>query len=632
MAHSASSPLSMRFGPFEFDGDAGELRKQGQRINLHGQPLEILTVLLERAGQVVSRDELRARLWPSDTFVDFDHSLNAAVNKLREALGDSAESRHFIETIPRRGYRFSAAVEITANSSAPANPQQSTALASAGSRNVRWSVRRVAPAMAIVLLAASVVAAIVALRRPAVPPISSIAVLPFTNLSGDPSQEYFADGMTDTLITDLAQIQALRVISRTTAMQYKATKKTLPEIARQLHVEVIVEGSVQRSGDRVRVTAELVHAPSDRPLWAQSYERELRDVLTLENEVARAIVQQIHGKVKPEELVRIRTSHPVDPEAQEDYLKGLYYWGQRPLGLQKGIGFFQQALERDPTYAPAYAGLALSYATMGSWENGSLPPRETMPKAKAAAEKALELDDTLSQAHAALAYVHLHYDWDWTAADKEFRRSFRLNNNDPTAHHWYSHFLTVVGRNTASLAESKRALELDPLDPGISIHLAWFYYYAGQYDEVIAKSNEVIAAAPQSFWPHFDLGLAYEQKGMFEQAISEFGKAREMSPASTFVIAALGHTHAMARQHAKAMQVLVDLFEMSKRSYVPAFDVAVVYAGIGDSKSALLWLEKALEERSGWLVYLKYDPRFEPLHSDFRFQNIVRRVGPDCWN
>lgn len=346
MANSTSSLPSMRFGPFEFDADAGELRKGGQRINLHGQPLEILAVLLERAGQVVSRDELRTRLWPSDTFVDFDHSLNAAVNKLREALGDSAVSPQFIETIPRRGYRFSAVIRKTPNSAVSANAQQPVALASAGLAEARRRRHRVTLAIAIALLTVSLTVGIFALRRPAVPAVSSIAVLPFSNLSRDSSQEYFADGMTDTLITDLAQIQALRVISRTTAMQYKATKKTLPQIAQQLGVEAVVEGSVQRSGDHVRVTAELVYAPRDRLLWAQSYERDLRDVLALENEVAQAIVKQIHGQLKPGVLARSHAIRPVDPEAQEDYLKGLYYWARRPMGLQKGIGFFQRALER----------------------------------------------------------------------------------------------------------------------------------------------------------------------------------------------------------------------------------------------------------------------------------------------
>ncbi|HWW18089.1 MAG TPA: winged helix-turn-helix domain-containing protein [Candidatus Saccharimonadales bacterium] len=629
MANSTSSLPSMRFGPFEFDADAGELRKGGQRINVHGQPLEILAVLLERAGQVVSRDELRTRLWPGDTFVDFDHSLNAAVNKLREALGDSAVSPQFIETIPRRGYRFSAVIRKTPNSAVSANAQQPVALASAGLAEARRRRHRVTLAIAIALLTVSLTVGIFALRRPAVPAVSSIAVLPFSNLSRDSSQEYFADGMTDTLITELAQIQALRVISRTTAMQYKATKKTLPQIAQQLGVEAVVEGSVQRSGDHVRVTAELVYAPRDRLLWAQSYERDLRDVLALENEVAQAIVKQIHGQLKPGELARSHTIRPVDPEAQEDYLKGLYYWARRPMGLQKGIGFFQRALEREPTYASAYAGLALSYATMGSWENGSLPPRETMPKAKAAAQKALELDDTLSQAHAALAYVHLHYDWEWAAAEREFQRSLQLNNNDSIAHHWYSHFLTAAGRNTESLAESRRAQQLDPLDPSISIHLAWLYYYAHQYDDVVVQSKEVIEAATQSFWPHFDLGLAYEQKGMFQEAISEFQKAREISPSSTFVIAGLGHTHAVAGHHGEAMRILVELAGMSKSSYVSPFDVAVVYAGSGDNRSTLRWLEKALAERSGWLVYLKYDPRFEPVRSDPGFQDLVRRVGPN---
>jgi len=628
VAPSTSSLPSMRFGPFEFDADAGELRKDGQRINLHGQPLQILRVLLERASQVVSRDELRARLWPSDTFVDFDHSLNAAVNKLREALGDSAVIPQFIETIPRRGYRFSGLVETTSKPSVSANAQTSMVSASAGLQEAPRVGHRITLAVATVLLMVLLVAGIIELRKPAVPPISSIAVLPFANLSGDPSQEYFADGMTDTLITDLAQIQTLRVISRTTAMQYKGTKKTLPEIARELHIEAVVEGSVQRVGDHVRVAAELLYGPNDRPLWAQSYERDLRDTLALENEVARTIVHQIHGKIKPGELVPRAPIRPVDAEAQEDYLKGLYYWARRPIGLQKGIGFFQQALEKDPTYASAYAGLALSYATMGSWENGILPPRDTMPKAKAAAQRALELDDTLSQAHAALAYVNLHYDWDWTAAEKEFRRSLQLNNNDPIAHHWYSHFLTSAGRNPESLAESKVAQELDPLDPSISIHLAWLYYYAGQYDKVILQSKEVLEAAPQSFWPHFDLGLAYEQKGRFQEAINEFQKAREMSPPSTFVIAALGHTHATAHQHANAARMLTELSEMSKSFYVPAFDVAVIYAGAGDNKLALQWLERAFEERSTWLVYLKYDPRFETLRSDPRFQDIVHRVGP----
>ena len=305
----------------------------------------------------------------------------------------------------------------------------------------------------------------------------------------------------------------------------------------------------------------------------------------------------------------------------------LYYWGRRPLGLQKGIDFFQQALEKEPTYALPYAGLALSYATMGSWENGILPPREAMPKAKAAGQRALELDDTLSQAHAALAYVQLHYDWEWAAAEKEFQRAIELNPNDPTAHHWYSHYLTAAGRNEESLAESKRAQELDPLDPVISIHLAWLYYYTHQYDKVIEQSQKVLEAIPQSFWPHFDLGLAYEQKNMFEKAIAEFQKTRTLSPASTFATAGLGHAYAMAGDRAEATQILRELIEQSKKGYVPAFDVAVVYTGIGDDEQAFEWLEKAYAERSGWLVYLKRDPRFDALHANPHFQDLLRRVG-----
>lgn len=594
-------------------------------MNVRGQPVEILSILLERPGELVSREELRARLWSNSTFGDFDHSLNAAVNKLREALEDSAETRRFIETVPRRGYRFSAAVQAACTSPV-SNDAQELPTHDRKSSHPHPDRRLAALALGIVISAAFLALGILTLRRPTTPAISSLVVLPFANLSGDPNQEYFADGLTETLITDLAQTGAIRVISRTTAMQYKATKKTLPEIAQQLHVEAVVEGSVQRSADRVRIDAKLIHAPSERPLWAQRYERDERDVLVLENEVARAIVQQIHGNIG--QAPNRSSIAAIDPAVQEDYLRGLYYWSHRPLGLQKSIVYFQQALEKQPTYAPAYAGLALCYATMGSWENGALPPQETMPKAKAAALKALQLDDSLSQAHAALAYVYHHYDWNWAAAENEFHRSLQLNSNDPIAHHWYSHFLTAAGRNAESLAESKRAQELDPLDPSISIHLAWLYYYAHEYDKVIEQSKEVIEAAPESFWPHFDLGLAYEQKKMFQEAIKEFGIAKQMSPASTFVTAALGHTQAVAGEHEQALRALTELLERAKKTYVPAFDVAVVCAGIGDRKRTVDWLDRALTERSGWLLYLQYDPRFESLRSNSSLQYIARRVSP----
>jgi len=641
------SITAVRFGVFELDLQTGELRKQGMKLRLQGQPIQILAMLLENAGSVVMREELRQKLWPADTFVDFDHGLNNSIQKLREVLGDSADTPRYIETLPRKGYRFLRSVEtLPTPSTVPTSTQATAGNAVVAAVQLRTpptpgspaalerGLRRIwlIPVFSVIATTAFLAFYISGVRerllgRANPREIHSIAVLPLENLTGDPAQEYFADGMTDALITDLAQIGSLRVISRSSAMRYKGVRKPLSEIAKELNVDAVVEGSVARSGNRVRIDAQLIQAPTDRHLWARSYERDLSDVLVLQGDLARAIAAEIQAKMTSQEQQRLANARSINPAAQEDYLKGLYYWGRRPLGLQKGIEFFQQALEKEPTYALPYAGLALSYATMGSWENGILPPREAMPKAKAAGQRALELDDTLSQAHAALAYVQLHYDWDWAAAEKEFQRAIELNRNDPIAHHWYSHYLTAAGRNEESLAESKRAQELDPLDPVISIHLAWLYYYGHHYDKVIEQSQMVLEANPQSFWPHFDLGWAYEQKGMFERAIAEFQKTRTLSPASTFATAGLGHAYGMAGNRAEAVQILRELIEQSKKGYVPAFDVAVVYEGIGDDEHAFEWVEKAYAERSSWLVYLKQDPRFDSLHSNPHFQDLLRRVG-----
>jgi len=454
--------------------------------------------------------------------------------------------------------------------------------------------------------------------------IRSLAVLPMGNLSGDSQQEYFADGITDALIDNLGKIGSLRVTSRTSAMQFKATRKTLPEIARDLSVDAVVEGAVLRSGNRVRITAQLIRVAPEKRLWAHTYDRDLKDVLALQDEIARAIAQEVKLKLSAQESANVR---PVNPEAQEDYLRGLYYWGRRPLGLEKAIESFQQALDKDPNYAPAYAGLAYAYATMGSWENGILAPREAMPKAKAAALKALEIDDTVSDAHASLAYVRMHYDWQWPASEEEFKRSIELNPSNAIAHHWYSHYLTAMGRNEESLAETKRAQELDPLDPVISIHLAWLYYNSHQFDSVIEQCVKVLKLEPKSFWPHFNLGWAYEQKQMFSEAIAEFEKTREMAPSQTHAVAGLAHAYAAAGKRIEALQVLNELQAMSKRGYVSSFDVAIVYMGLGDHPKTLEWLDKAYAERSGWLVYLNQDPKFDGLRSDGRFQELLRRIG-----
>ena len=626
-----------QFGTFRIDPEERQLLRGQEPIPLPPKAFEMLLVLVQHSEHVVLKDDLMRTLWP-DTFVE-EANLSQHIFLLRKALGEKAHESHYIVTVPGKGYRLAQKVQEVSEHGddlplpAEQPPRQKSAGAQPPPAQSRKAALRLAVAVAASLALGLLVWRALAMLSPhrsaalGAASIHSIAVLPFTNLSGDPNQEYFADGMTDALITDLAQIGSLRVISRSSAMRYKGVRKPLSEIAKELNVDAVVEGSVARSGNRVRIDAQLIQAPTDRHLWARSYERDLSDVLVLQGDLARAIAAEIQAKMTSQEQQRLANARSINPAAQEDYLKGLYYWGRRPLGLQKGIEFFQQALEKEPTYALPYAGLALSYATMGSWENGILPPREAMPKAKAAGQRALELDDTLSQAHAALAYVQLHYDWDWAAAEKEFQRAIELNRNDPIAHHWYSHYLTAAGRNEESLAESKRAQELDPLDPVISIHLAWLYYYGHHYDKVIEQSQMVLEANPQSFWPHFDLGWAYEQKGMFERAIAEFQKTRTLSPASTFATAGLGHAYGMAGNRAEAVQILRELIEQSKKGYVPAFDVAVVYEGIGDDEHAFEWLEKAYAERSSWLVYLKQDPRFDSLHSNPHFQDLLRRVG-----
>jgi len=626
-----------QFGTFRIDPEERQLLRGQEPIPLPPKAFEMLLVLVQHSEHVVLKDDLMRTLWP-DTFVE-EANLSQHIFLLRKALGEKAHESHYIVTVPGKGYRLAQKVQEVSEhgDDLPLPAEQPPRQKSAGAQPPPTQRRKAALRLAVAVAASLALGLLVwrglAMLSPhrsaalGAASIHSIAVLPFTNLSGDPNQEYFADGMTDALITDLAQIGSLRVISRSSAMRYKGVRKPLSEIAKELNVDAVVEGSVARSGNRVRIDAQLIQAPTDRHLWARSYERDLSDVLVLQGDLARAIAAEIQAKMTSQEQQRLANARSINPAAQEDYLKGLYYWGRRPLGLQKGIEFFQQALEKEPTYALPYAGLALSYATMGSWENGILPPREAMPKAKAAGQRALELDDTLSQAHAALAYVQLHYDWDWAAAEKEFQRAIELNRNDPIAHHWYSHYLTAAGRNEESLAESKRAQELDPLDPVISIHLAWLYYYGHHYDKVIEQSQMVLEANPQSFWPHFDLGWAYEKKGMFERAIAEFQKTRTLSPASTFATAGLGHAYGMAGNRAEAVQILRELIEQSKKGYVPAFDVAVVYEGIGDDEHAFEWLEKAYAERSSWLVYLKQDPRFDSLHSNPHFQDLLRRVG-----
>ena len=630
---------AVRFGPFEADLRAGELRKHGVKLKLVGQPFEVLAMLLESPGQLVTREELRTRLWPTDTFVDFDHGLNAAVNKLRDALSESAEKPTYVETLPRRGYRFISAVDLPDSlglklpvPEMPASLESPVVVAESQIPSRYGRSRVFVTALVLVVILAVVFGFDLGgvrhrlVGEPSVPRIQSIAVLPLENLSKDPEQEYFADGMTDELITNLAQISALRVISRTSAMQYKGTKKSLSEIARELHVDAVVEGTVMHSGDRVRITAQLIEASTDHHLWAASYDRDLQNVLSMQEEVTRAIVSEVRVKLTAKEQARLANMHPINPEAFQLWLKGRYYWYKlNPEGLQKAIEYFQQALEKDPAYAPAYAGLADSYNLLAFFN--VFPPREVMPKAKAAAVKALELDDNLAEAHVSLGWAGFTYDLDWPAAGKHFDRAIVLNPAYPLAHSYYSLYLGALGRPEEGLTEAKRALDLDPVSPAINHYVVVQLYLARRFDEAIEQCRKTLELDP-SFTPvHGTLAEVYSAKGMYREALAEYEEYSALSGGSPRSTAFVGYAHARLGQRSQAFRVLEQLRAASKQKYVPALSFAIVYVGLGEKEQAFLWLEKAYDERTNSLAYLKVQATWDPLRSDPRFADLVRRIG-----
>lgn len=576
----------IRFEDIELDLGRYELRRAGRSIRLEKQPLDLLELLVVKRGQLVTREEIIEKLWGKNVFLDAEQGINNAIHKIRLALGDDPAQPRFVHTVVGRGYRFVAGVTVV--------PSETSA--------------QVSPPPDI--------------RR-----IQSIAVLPLENLSGDPRQEYFADGMTEAVIAELSKIGKLKVISRTSAMQYKSVKKPLPQIARELGVDGLIEGSVLREDDHVRVMVQLIHGMTDQHLWTESYQREMRGILALQSEVAHAIGEEIRVSVTLEERKRLSSARPVSPEAHELYLKGRYYWNKRTEdGVKKGIEYFQRAIEKDPDYAVAYAGLADSYTEPAFLGVVTLPPREAMPRAKAAATKALELDPMLAEAHTSLAYVRLHYDWEWAAAEREFQRAIELNRSYADAHHFYSHYLMAMGRTEESLTESRRALELDPVDSIMNVHLGWHYLCARQYDRAIEQLRITLELDPNIPQPHQFLGEAYEQKGMYPEAIAEFQKAKRLDNTPR-TLAFLGCAYAASAQRDQARKVFDELKELSKQRYVPPYFAAVLCAGLGEKDGAFEWLQKAREERSESLIYLKVERALDSLRSDPRFQDLVCRVG-----
>lgn len=601
----------VRVGKLELDPQSGELRTNGLKTRLADQPLQILLFLLEHPGQVVTRDDLHQRLWPADTFVDFDMGLNRAMKKLREALGDSADHPTYIETLPRLGYRLIATVE---------SPEPSPEAA----------VSRGQPRRTLVWIGAAAVIAVLAViaaaRFYAPPPrIRAIAVLPLVNLSGDRAQDYFADGMTEALITELAQLRDIRVISRTSVMPYKASKKSLPEIARDLNVDGIVEGGVLRSGGHVRVTAQLIHAVSDHHLWARSYERDESNIVTLQRDLAAAITEALRGELTPEAQARIRTTSPINPEAYELFLRGRVAAGkENTQGITDAVAYFAKAIEKQPGFAAAYVGMARCY-TQFAWA-GAVAPRDFMPRAKAAVVKALSLDPGLAEAHAEMGRILYQYDWDWSRSEQEIRRALEINPNDAHTHSTYALLLRLTGRVEEANAEAKRVRALDPLTK----HGGVFAAPAGSNktdDQAITRMRKVLQLDPALARGHYQLGRALVEAGDLGEGIAELETAVRLTQKNRRFQAAVGWAYALAGREDDARKILAELTTRSQQEYVSPVAIALVHVGLKETEPALQRLEQAYEERDFDLVFAGKSPAFLSLRTEPRFRELMKRIG-----
>jgi TolB-like protein/DNA-binding winged helix-turn-helix (wHTH) protein/Flp pilus assembly protein TadD len=628
----AEIPLRiLKFGGFEADLRTGELAKFGKRVRLQEQPFQLLVMLLEKPGVLVTREELHLKLWPQTT-VDFDHGLNKAMSKIREALGDSAENPRFIETVARRGYKFLADVTVVGGEQTKIAAGDVTVrpnpgplpLGDAGTsprrllRFFSWRLFGVVPVLAISL------STMFYPWRHSSPIIHSIVVLPLQNLSSDASQEYFADGMTDELITSLAQINRLRVISSASAIAYKGARKPLREIARELNVDAVVKGSVLLSGNRVRITARLIEIPSERDVWAQSYEGDLHDTLKLQSEIARAIAEQFRIILNRQERVPLTKPTAENPDAYEAYLKGRYFWNRRTGdGLKRAIEYFNRAIALDPSYAEAYSGLADAYALSGHWEYGVLPPQDAFVRAKAAATKALALNGNLGEAHTSLAYILDLYGRDWEAAEMEYKLAFKLNPAYATLHLWYAWHLMIMGKTSESIAEFQKADSLDPLSLVINANLADALCISHFYDKSVEQSRKTLELSPNFAIGHYVLGEALEQKHLYDEAIAEFQKAIELSGHSGAFDSNLAYAYAVSGRKEEATKIVKDL-EAQHNPAVDA-DIALVYEGLGDQNQAMAWLNKAYDSQFNPSILLR--PAFDPLRSDARFSDLLRRLG-----
>ena len=626
---AAGSKQSYSFGDFTLDLNRGCLLREGQEVKLRPKSFELLRYLVERGGRLVGRVELMQAIWP-DTFVS-EESLAQCLMEVRRALQD--DSQRFVKTVPRRGYIFVTEVSGQAPLQTPA----------AGIR--RWGT-------SAALLASGLLLAGLLYWRvfPRTSEPATLAVLPFRPLSQNGRDESLELGMTDALITRLSNLRQTVVRPTSAVRRYLGGEADAVTAGRQLRVDWVVEGSIQRSGDRVRVTVQLLSVPGGKPSWAGRFDEKFTDIFTVQDRISERVADALAVQLTAEEKKRLTRRYTADPQAYQLYLLGRYHWNKRTTpGLNKGIEYFQQAIDKDPGYAPAYAGLADSYTVLGSHDQGAMPPTEVFPKATAAARRALEIDETLAEARAALAFIKFHYEWDGAGAEKEFRRALDLNPSYTTLQLWYSQYSMAMGRLEASLAASQRGVALDPVDVPINANLAWHYFYARQYHPAIEACRKAMDLDPHSPMPHWCLGMAYEQKREYPKAVGEFQMAFALSGGSPappssqahayamardalsggnpVYLSSLGHAYALAGNVVEARKVLGELHELSKHRYVSSYEKALIHTGLGETEQAFGWLEKAYAERSGWLTYLQVEPRLDRLRSDPRFRALVRRVG-----
>ena len=633
----ATKPVPIRqllkFGEdFEFDLRAYELRRCGVPLKLEPTPFRILDLLLELRGELVRREEIVEKIWGKGVFVDTDNSINGAIRKIRQVLNDDPEKPRFIQTVTGRGYRFIAPV-IEADGDV-----QRLRVVEAGSDktggvpiDVRQTKSRPYLAFALVVVAVALALWLVptfSRHTNAAPPIRSIAVLPLENLSGDPSQDYFADALTDELITNLAKVGTLRVISRTTVTLYKHTNKSLPQIAHELNVDGIVEGSVNREGSRVRVTAQLIHAPKDQHLWAETYERELGDALRMQSEVAGAIARQVRAQLTPDLQTQFDSAPPVDAQAYDAYLKGSYYLYNSditvPEPLNKAKEYFAEAIRRDPNFSRAYSGLANAYLYLVWFGQGQLSAEEGYKLAKEADRKALELDANNNEAYDVLGELNLHADFDWNAADRAFNQSLSLAPSYSCAHEDRAEFLAFMGRRSEALAEVEKS---KAVDPSTGVELA-AYFQLRDWPRLVETGVREAASNPNNWMVHSSLGAGYEGLGQLPEAIAEYQRAVELSNGNFNAMASLGHAYAAIGNKVEAEKILRGLLQRSKQGQASPYLAATIYAGLGNKDKAFELLEAAYHDKSLDVAgVLKPDPRIDNLRSDVRFQNLLRRVG-----